>query len=163
MKNKRGLALVGEDGQARGYTMEQIIQSISTKLGLPESSIRSALHSLLSFLRTKTGDAQFEQFLAMVPGAKEFAASAPPAPAAETKENGALFGGLLGAAGGLLGGQAGDLAKILTSLQQAGIPTEKIAPLAQEFLVQAREIAGPEPVDRLLQSFPLLRSLVGDK
>lgn len=138
--------------------MDEILQSLSAKLGLPEANIRSAVHSLLDFLHTKVDDVQFEQFLAMVPGAKEFMASAPPAPAGGS-QGGGFLAGLLGAAGGIMGSQGADLAKVLDALQRAGIPTEKIAPLAQEFITKAKEVAGPETVDSILQKFPLLRSL----
>jgi len=60
----------------------------------------------------------------------------------------------------MLGGQAADLAKASAALQQAGVPTEKIIPLATEFFGKAREAAGSEVIDDLSRSFPILKTLL---
>ena len=60
----------------------------------------------------------------------------------------------------MLGGQAADLAKASAALQQAGVPADKIMPLATEFFVKAREIAGPEVIGDLARNFPILKTLL---
>lgn len=139
--------------------MDQIIASLSQKLNLPESAIRAGLGVILRFIKEKAEGSQFETLIEQVPGAKALLAAEP----AEGGSGSGLFGGLLGAAGGLLGGQTGDAAKALGALQQAGIPLDKAAPLAEQFLEQAKGLVGPETVESLLNSVPALKALLGGK
>jgi hypothetical protein len=96
--------------------------------------------------------AEFEKFVNLVPGGAELVAQIPQAAAGAT---GGL-GGLLG----MLGGQAADLAKASAALQQAGVPVDKIMPLATEFFAKAREVAGPEVIEDLSRHFPILKTLL---
>lgn len=136
------------------HSMNEIVKALSLKLGLPESAVANGLGLLINFMKQKATGTQFEKFAAMVPGVQQLAASAP---IPEAGAGGGGFGGLLG---GLLGGQAGDLAKAMSALQQAGIPADKVLPLASGFIDQARTIAGPEAVDGLLDSVPVLKNLL---
>ena len=133
-------------------SMNDTIKLLSEKLSLPESTIRNAIGVLLNLLREKTPTAEFEKFVGLVPGAAELVSQVP---AAASSVTGGL-GGLLG----MLGGQAADLAKASTALQQAGVPTDKIIPLATEFFAKAREFAGPEVIGDLSRSFPILKTLL---
>ena len=132
--------------------MNNIIKTLAEKLALPESTVRSAIGVLLNLVREKTTGTEFEKFLNLVPGSAELIAQIPQAAAAST---GGL-GGLLG----MLGGQAADLAKASAALQQAGVPADKIMPLATEFFVKAREVAGPEVIEDLARNFPILKTLL---
>jgi len=132
--------------------MNDIIKTLAEKLALPESTVRSAVGVLLNLLREKVPGTEFEKFVNLVPGCAELVAGIPQAAAGAT---GGL-GGLLG----MLGGQAADLAKASAALQQAGVPADKIMPLATEFFVKAREIAGPEVIGDLARNFPILKTLL---
>lgn len=132
--------------------MNEMIKLLSEKLGLPESTISSAIGVLLNLLKEKIPGAEFEKFITLVPGAAELVARAPKA----AMDAGSGLGGLLG----MLGGQAADLAKASAALQQAGVPTEKIMPLAKAFFEKAREVAGPETIDEISRNFPLLKTLL---
>ncbi|MFZ4774211.1 MAG: DUF2780 domain-containing protein [Terrimicrobiaceae bacterium] len=132
--------------------MNEIITLISTKLGLPESTVSSAIGVLLNLVKEKTSGTEFEKFVHLVPGSAELLAQAPQAAASAS---GGL-GGLLG----MLGGQAADLAKASAALQQAGVPADKIIPLAKEFFEKARAVAGPEVMDEISQGFPMLKTLL---
>ena len=142
--------------------MDQIIKSLSQSLGLPEGAIRAGLGVLLNMVKQKTaasGNAQFGALIGLLPGASELMAAAPGAPA---QSSGGL-GGLLSAAGNLLGGNLGDAAQAVSALQGAGIPLDKAAPLASGFFEQAKSVAGPEAVDAVLSQLPALGSLFGNK
>jgi hypothetical protein len=132
--------------------MNDIIKLLSENLALPESTIRNGTGVLLSLLREKTPAADFEKFVALVPGAAELVSQVP---AVASGATGGL-GGLLG----MLGGQAAEIAKATAALQQAGVPTDKIMPFATEFFAKAREAAGPEVIDDLSRSFPVLKMLL---
>lgn len=134
--------------------MNEIVKALSLKLGLSESAVASGLGLIINFMKQKATGTQFEKFAAMVPGVEQLAAAAP------IPESGASGGGLGGLLGGLLGGQAGDLAKAMSALENAGIPADKVLPLASGFVDQARAVAGPEAIDGLLDSVPMLKSLL---
>jgi len=141
--------------------MEEILQSIATKLNIPLTSVRSGVYSLLKFFQEKIPAEQFEQYLAHIPGAKEFMDN-PPAASAPAPGAG-LLGGLMGAASSLLGGQMGDLARAAAILEENGIDTQKLAPFVQTFVEKSREVAGPEVVDEVLKKVPLLESFLSRK
>lgn len=132
--------------------MNEIITFLSNKLALPESTISSAIGVLLNLLKEKTTGTDFEKFVHLVPGSAELMAQAPKAAA----DSAGGLGGLLG----MLGGQAADLARASTALQQAGVPTDKIVPLAREFFAKAQEVAGPGVVADISNSFPMLKALL---
>lgn len=129
-----------------------MIKLLADKFGLPESTVSSAIGVLLNLLKEKTTGAEFEKFTAFVPGAAEMISQAP-----QTVMNaGSGLGGLLG----MLGGQAADLAKASAALQQAGVPADKIVPLAKAFFEKAQEVAGPEMIDGISKNFPMLKTLL---
>ena len=132
--------------------MDEIIKSLSEKFNLSESSVRSAAGVLLKFLKEKSAGTEFEEILAKIPGAMGLLASAPTEAASA---GGGLLGGLMGAIGG------GDLGKVLSGLQSAGVPMEKIGPFAREFLKEARDKVGSERVDEILNRIPMLKNLLG--
>ena len=132
--------------------MNDIIKHLAEELALPESTVGSAAGVLLNLLREKATEAEFEKLVKLVPGTAELVSQFPQA---ATGAAGGL-GGLLG----MLGGQAADLAKASAALQQAGVPADKILPLATGFFVKAREIAGPEVIEDLSRSFPILKMLL---
>jgi len=143
--------------------MDQIIKSLSQSLGLPEGAIRAGLGVLLNMIKQKTaasGNSQFGALINLLPGAADLMASAPGAPA---QASGAGLGGLLSAAGNLLGGNLGQAAQAVSALQGAGIPLDKAAPLASGFFEQAKSVAGPEAVDAVLSQLPDLSSFFGNK
>lgn len=132
--------------------MEEIIKSLSEKFNLSESSVRSAVASLLKLLQEKSAGTEFAEWVAKIPGAASLLASAPN----EAAESGkSLLGGLMGAFGG------GDLSRALGALQSAGIPVEKALPFAREFLNEAKQQFGAEKVDAVLNRIPMLKSLLG--
>jgi len=140
--------------------MNQIITLLSQKLGLPEETVKSGLATILRLLKEKTTGSDFEKLIALIPGAADLLASAP-APASSDASG--LLSGILGAAGGLLGGQAADAAKALSAFQAAGVPVDKIAPLARGFFDQIQASGGAELTDKLMESIPALKAMLGGK
>lgn len=132
--------------------MNEIIQFLSEKLALPEATVRSAVAVLLNLLKEKTSGTEFEKFASLIPGSQELIFQVPQAAA---EASGGL-GGLLG----MLGGQAADLAKASSALQGAGVPADKILPLAKEFFEKAQEVVGPEVIGEMSKNFPVLKTLL---
>ena len=143
--------------------MDQIIKSLSQSLGLPEGAVRAGLGVLLNMIKQKTaesGSSQFGALINLLPGAANLMTSAPGAPAQSSAGG---LGGLLSAAGSLLGGNLGQAAQAVSALQGAGIPMDKAAPLASGFFEEAKSVAGPEAVEAVLSQLPALGSLFGNK
>ena len=132
--------------------MNDLIQSLCEKLALPETTVRSAIGVLLNLMREKTSGTEFEKFVSLIPGSQELISQVPLAAA---EASGGL-GGLLG----MLGGQAADLAKASSALQSAGVPADKILPLAKEFFEKAQEAVGPEVIGEMSKNFPILKTLL---
>lgn len=133
-------------------TGPNFIRSTAQHLNIPEETVRAGLGVILKFIKEKAGGTQFASLAKLVPDADELIAKVPSADA------GGLLGGLLGKAGGLFGG-AGDLAGVVASLQAAGIPLDKAAPLAADLLAKAREVLGDETVDAIVAQVPILGTL----
>jgi Protein of unknown function VcgC/VcgE (DUF2780) len=138
--------------------MDQIIAAISKNLNLPESAVRSGIGILLNFIKQKAAGSEFEKFVAFLPGANQVMASAP-APNSGG-EGGGFFSGLLGKAGGLLGGNLAGTAEAFGAMEQAGVPRDKAAPLVNEFLEHAKKLVDPQTVESLVEQVPALKSLL---
>lgn len=136
--------------------MKEIVANLAKQLGLPESTIESALAVIIRLLKEKAGAAEFEKLAALIPGIGQISESTPGGTA------GAGLPGMLGALGGLLGGQAADAAKAFASLQQAGVPVEKIPPLARGFFEQVRAAGGGEIASQIASAIPALKSVLGE-
>jgi hypothetical protein len=137
--------------------VNQIIASISQKLGLPEPVVASGITVVLNFIKKEAKGTQYEQFISLIPGAPQQAAA--PLPTG----GGGLFGGLLGAAGSLMGGQAGGIAQAVSGLQSAGIQPDQIAPFVQSFFHETKQATSPEHVESLLTHLPMLQDFLQGK
>ena len=143
--------------------MDQIIKSLSQSLNLPEPAVRAGVGIILNFVKQKSaasGNAQFTALLGLLPGATELMSATP---ASGTGEGGGAIGGLLSAAGSLLGGNLGEAAQAASALQTAGIPLDQAGNLASGFFDQAKTVAGDDAVNAVLKNLPALASLLGGK
>lgn len=131
--------------------MEEAIKRVSAELGLSEDTVRNSVKVLLQFAQKQASGSEWEKLIARIPGAAELVAE----PAPEGGGN-SLFGGI----GSLLGGQAGDAAKVLSGLQAAGLPTSQIGPFVKNFFEKLREMVGPETMDEVVKKMPLLQSFL---
>jgi hypothetical protein len=134
--------------------MDQIVTAIAQKLGIPDAVVRSGLAVLLNFLKQKAGGSEFGALLNQIPGANELANA--PAPDAG---GGNLIGNLIGSVSSLFGGQAADIGKVVAGLENAGLQTELIPPFVENFIGEAKKVAGEDTVNNLLSSVPALAGL----
>jgi hypothetical protein len=129
--------------------LDQIIEVISRRLGLSKSVVREAIKVLLEFARRRVTGTKFEKILAEIPGASTLLSEIPDVTPSRTEGVFSSFGDTLG-----------DVAKVFSGLQAAGLKSSQIAPFVQAFIEKAREIVGPETVEELLKQVPMLKSLV---
>jgi len=112
--------------------MNQIITLLSQRLGLPEETVKSGLATILRLLKEKVSGSDFEKLINLIPGAADLLAGAP-APASSARQR----------APGRNSGCCGRNARRpgwpkpprrFSAFQTAGVPVDKIAPLARGFL-----------------------------
>ena len=130
--------------------MDQIVTAIAQKLGIPEAVVRSGLGVLLNFLKQKAGGSEFGALINQIPGANDLANA--PAPEAGG-------GNLIGSVSSMFGGQAADIGKVVAGLENAGLQTELIPPFVENFIGEAKKVAGEDTVNNLLSSVPALAGL----
>lgn len=135
--------------------MDEIISSLAQKLGLPETTIRNSVATMVQFLGQKVKGTEYEKYFDHIPGARAMADAA-----TETGE--VKSGGLGGLLGSMLGGQAGDAAAVISKLQAAGLPSDKLLPFVKAFIEEAKKIAGADQVDALLAKFPMIQGILKD-
>ena len=141
----------------RSPPMEQIIKALSAKLNLPESAVRAGLGILLNYIQKEAKGSQFEQLLSALTASSEVMAAAPSG--GEPASSDDLLGSLLQNAGNLLGGKVGETTEVLGALNQAGIPLEKIGELAGGFFSEAKNAAGDDVVNGILDQSASLQAL----
>lgn len=135
--------------------LDQIIKSISERLGTSEEVVRKSLRVLLEFAQKQVAGTEYEKFIDKIPGASALLAEPSPADGASNS-----LGGLLGGLGSMLGGQTGEAAKAFAGLQAAGLPTAQIGPFLRAFVEKAKEVAGPETVDEIIKKVPVLQGFL---
>jgi len=88
--------------------------------------------------------------LNMIPGASE---------PTDGGGGGNILGNILGSVSSQFGGQAGEVVKTVSALENAGVKTEQIPPFVETFIGEAKKIAGNDTVDKVLASVPMLVNL----
>jgi hypothetical protein len=130
-------------------SLDHIVEVISRRLSLSESVVREAIKVLLEFARRRLTNTKFQEILAQIPGVSALLAEIPNV----TSSGG---GGIFSSFGDTLG----DVARVFSGLQAAGLQSGQIVPFVQAFIEKAREIVGPETVEELLKQIPMLKSLM---
>ncbi|SON54841.1 hypothetical protein HDIA_1300 [Hartmannibacter diazotrophicus] len=123
--------------------MHELVQIISDRIGISEETAESALRIILNFL-DKDGPSDQVRDLASNLGLEDFLGS---------KNGGGFLSGLTEMVGG------GAMAAF-TQLSSAGLDMGEIQGLTKEFVVYARDKAGPEAVDSIIDSIPGLEQFI---
>ncbi len=135
--------------------MQDFISTAAGKLGVSESTTRSATAGILSFLQKRADSGDFSQLLGKIPGAGDVLNEAPKAEAG----GGGVLGGLMGKASSAFGG--GSALDLLAQFQKAGLSTDKAGPLASMLLDFVKSKAGPDLTNRILAKVPEVKQFLG--
>lgn len=126
--------------------MNEVIDQIATKAGIAPDLAEKAVGMILGFLQREAPDGPVTKMIAAFPGAPDLVSQYGGEQAAG---GGGLFGGLLsavGAGGGIMGlGQ---------QLMSSGLSMGDISSLAKETVATARQYAGNDVVDEVVNSVP---------
>ncbi len=132
--------------------MNEVIDQIATKAGIAPDLAEKAVGMILSFLQREAPDGPVTKMIESFPGATELVAQYG---GDQGSGGGGLLGGLLsavGAGGGIMGlGQ---------QLMSTGLGMGDITSLAKETVATARQYAGNEVVDEVVNSVPGLSQFV---
>jgi len=131
--------------------VNEVIDQIATKAGIAPDLAEKAVGMILSFLQREAPDGPVTKMIESFPGATDLVAQY----GGDQAGGGGLLGGLLnavGAGGGVMGlGQ---------QLMSSGLSMGDISSLAKETVATARQYAGNEVVDEVVNSVPGLSQFV---
>ncbi|ENN86156.1 hypothetical protein RHSP_33297 [Rhizobium freirei PRF 81] len=131
--------------------MNEVIDQIATKAGIAPDLAEKAVGMILSFLQREAPDGPVTKMIEAFPGATDLVAQY----GGDQGSGGGLLGGLLnavGAGGGIMGlGQ---------QLMSTGLGMGDITSLAKETVATARQYAGNEVVDEVVNSVPGLSQFI---
>ncbi|WP_018896987.1 hypothetical protein [Rhizobium sp. 2MFCol3.1] len=131
--------------------MNEIVDQIAARVGIPTEVAEKALGMMLGFLQREAADGPVAKMIEAIPGASDLVA----------QYNGAGEtggGGLLGSIMGALGG--GGIMALGQQLMSEGLGMGEITSLAKETLSIAEQHAGKEVVDEVVASVPGLSQFV---
>lgn len=128
--------------------MQDLIPSLAKDAGLPEDVTAKAAAIVLAFL-DRDANAVAGPFLDRFPGARELIATRPPASGK---------GGLLAGLGAMLGG--GGAIATFNELTSLGLDLDQIRSLVNTIILHARQTAGDEAVDAVLNELPAIRQIL---
>ena len=129
--------------------MNELVSRVADKVGLAPDVAEKAIGMMLGFLQREADEAAVAKMITAIPGAPELVA--------QFNGEGAGGGGLLG---GLMSSFGGGVMALGQQLMSQGLSMGEITGLAKETLAYAREHAGDETVDAVIDSVPGLRQFV---
>ncbi|AYG65533.1 MULTISPECIES: hypothetical protein [unclassified Rhizobium] len=132
--------------------MNEVIDQIATKAGIAPDLAEKAVGMILGFLQREAPDGPVTKMIESIPGATDLVAQYN---GEETTGGGGLLGGLLSAVGG-----GGGLMALGQQLMSSGLSMGEISSLAKETIATARQHAGDEVVDQVVNSVPGLHQFI---
>jgi hypothetical protein len=122
--------------------MDELVSRIVDNVGIERSVAAKAVGIMLDFFATEGPPEKVQTFLAQLPGATE-------AVEAARAEGG---GGFFGSMGGIMG--------VGSRLMSAGLGMGQIQAVSRQVIAYAREKAGDEDIDRIIDSIPGARAFL---
>ena len=122
--------------------MDELVSRIVNNVGIERSMAAKAVGIMLDFFATAGPPEKVQTFLAQLPGATEAIE------AARAEDGGGFFGSM----GGIMG--------VGSRLMSAGLGMGQIQGVARQVIAYARENAGDEEIDRIIDSIPGARTFL---
>ena len=132
--------------------MNELIQRVADNVGIDPAIAEKAIGMMLGFLQREAADGPVSRMIEAIPGASELVA----------QYNGEGSGGGGGLLGGLLSavGAGGGVMALGQQLMSEGLGMGEIGSLAKETIGYAKEKAGADIVDEVVNSVPGLSQFV---
>jgi hypothetical protein len=122
--------------------MDELVSRIENNVGIDGSVAAKAVGIMLDFFATEGPPDKVQAFLAHLPGATEAIEEA------RASGGGGFFGGM----GGIMG--------VGSRLMSAGLGLGDIQGVARQVIAYAREKAGDQEIDQILDSIPGARTFI---
>ncbi len=132
--------------------MQDLIARITENVGIDAALAEKAVGMILGFLQREAADGPVAEMINAIPGGAELVAQFN----GEGSEGG---GGLMGSLMGAIGGGGGVMA-LGQQLMGAGLGMGEITGVAKQTIAFAKEHAGEDVVDQVVQSIPGLSQFV---
>ena len=128
--------------------MDELIERITAAVGIDAEVAQQAVGMILGFLKEEGPEDQVASMMGALPGAEDLINAAA----------GGGGGGLLGGAMAALGG--GGVMGLGQKLMSAGLGMGEIGGVAKETVAFAKEKAGDEAIDAIVESIPGLGQFI---
>jgi hypothetical protein len=138
--------------------MADIVDELATRTGLSTDMIHKGLGAILSFLKEHLNTDVFQKIQSSVPNASNLVTKYESAPGSS---DGGVFGALTDLAGKLLGGKAGEGAKLMESLSKLGFDPAQIEAFLPRALEWIKLHLSPELIQKIMAGLPALAKLAG--
>lgn len=129
--------------------MEDLVSRIAANVGIEPALAEKAVGMILGFLQREADDGAVSRMIESIPGASDLVARFN----GEASDGGVL-GGLMGAVGG------GGVMALGQQLMSEGLGMSEINGVAKETITYAREQAGEDVVDEVVNSVPGLSQFI---
>jgi hypothetical protein len=140
--------------------MSDIVDDLATRTGISGDMIQKGLGAVLSFLKEHLGEEQFQQLQSSLPNASSLMSNFE---TAEGSADGGLLGAISGLVGKLLGGKAGEGAKLLGSLNKLGFDAAQIEAFLPKALEWIKTHLPADVLEKIMAGLPALANLVGSE
>lgn len=130
--------------------MDELVNRIVNNVGIDRDVAEKAVGMILGFLQREADDGAVARMIEAVPGAPEVVA--------RFNAEGEGGGGLMGAVAGAMGG--GGVMALGQQLMSEGLGMGEITGVSKETIAFAKEHAGEETVDQVVNSVPGLSQFV---
>jgi Protein of unknown function VcgC/VcgE (DUF2780) len=140
--------------------MSDLANTLASETGISGEQAHKGLGALLSFLKERLGDENFQKLEAAIPGAASMISNFE---AAQGTSQGGLFETITALAGKLFGGKAEGGAELLASLSKLGFQPGQIEAFLPKALEFIKNHLPAELVERIMASLPGLASMAGSE
>ena len=137
--------------------MKELIDQITSQLGVPESNASAATSGVLELIQNNAGEGDFKELLSKLPGASSLLEQSASSGAQQSAAGG-LLGGVLGAAASGLGGKLGAAVGLMDVLGKSGIGSDQSGNFLSLFMNFVKSKAGGELLGRVLGNLPELKN-----
>ena len=138
--------------------MQDLIESLTAKLGIDKSIAEKATGTVMSLLKDKLDDTVFGQLLEKLPGASNLLVKAEEKPSG----GGGMMGSLLGAASSAIGGKAGGALELAGKLKDTGLDASKFGDFGATVTDYIKGKVGDDLFAKVLGGVPELAKLAGN-
>ena len=140
--------------------MSDVANTLANEAGVSSEQAHKGLGALLSFLRERLGDENFQKLEAAIPGAASMISNFE---AAVGSSQGGLLETITSLAGKLFGGKAEGGAELLASLSKLGLQPGQIEAFLPKALEFIKNHLPPELIERVMASLPGLAHMAGSE